>query len=334
MQIDALFFDGKSSDDLIVSVEFFDDKRVVVSGEKEFESDFDSLEFSSRLGNTIRVIKLENAGVLHSLDNDKIDEIIKKLGNKISLVYLFESKAKYAFLSVVLIVLSVIFFLTIGADMTAKMIANVTPQSIKEKISITTLETFDKYILKESRLKVTKQKDIQKIFKSFTSEDEKYKLHFRRGMGINAFALPSGDIVILDELVKFSDGNMDMIYGVLAHEKGHVALGHSMQIMVKSSIVGALTGYFTGDFSSIVGSMGGTLLQANYSREYEKEADMYAKKLMIKHGKDPKYLAEFFTKMSQNREDSNSSSDFFASHPSDSDRVKILLENNIRKTVE
>jgi len=145
-------------------------------------------------------------------------------------------------------------------------------------------------------------------------------------MGVNAFALPSGDIYVLDDLVKFCKDDDDMLFGILAHERGHVVKNHSMQILVKSSIVGAVVAYFTGDFSTTVSSLSAGFLNATFSREYEKEADIYAKNLMIKRGKDPKHLAKFFELMSKKYGDEAKEAGFLSSHPADSERIKYLLE--------
>jgi predicted Zn-dependent protease len=182
----------------------------------------------------------------------------------------------------------------------------------------------DRYILKDTLIPKERQQEISKRFLSLNDDNSLY-LHFRRGIGINAFALPSGDIVISDELIKFSNGDMDMIYGVLAHEKGHVVHKHSMQLIIKASMVSAIIAYFTGDISSIVASLSTSILNANYTREFEKEADAYAKKNMLKNGIDPKHLANFFIKMSKKYKNSDKDS-FFASHPSNKDRIEELLK--------
>jgi Zn-dependent protease with chaperone function len=330
IKIKAEYFDGISSSSNSVEVEFFEDKRVLVKSKEIdlfLELNYDQLNISSRVGNTHRVIQIDQDRLLHTFDNDKIDQVTKNISNKSSIIYLLESKLKYSILSFILLIMSIVFFLTIGADISAKLIAHITPQELKNDISTQTLEVFDEYILKKSRLDKSRQEEIRYIFNDLTKNSSNYKLHFRRGMGINAFALPSGDIVILDELVKFCKDSDEMIYGILAHEMAHVKLGHSMQIIVKSSIVGALVAYFTGDVSSVVSTVGATILQANYSQEFEKEADLYAKRVMLKNGKDPKHLAEFFIKINKKyRKDKNSSGyGIFSSHPDNDDRVRVLL---------
>ena len=328
IKIKAKFYTQENSLAKDVEVEFFEDGRVIIKGDSSLrELTFDSLKISSRLGNTHRIITCPNNEVLHSYNNDDIDKAIKLYSNKTQLAHRLESSYKLAIFSVIAIIGVVVLYLTVGLDISAKFIANITPYSFKETISQTTLKNLDKYILTDSNLTKKRKDELTKMFKNLTDNSPKYKLHFRRGMGINAFALPDGEVVILDGLVEFVDRDDDMIFGVLAHEKGHVELNHSMQLIAKSSLLGLLIGYFTGDISSGLGGIVGSVINAKFSREYESEADIYAKKLMLSHHKNPKHLADFFIKIEKKYNfDTNSSlSNFFASHPSDTDRIKILL---------
>ncbi len=326
IEIDAKLYDEKSSQSKGVKVEFLDDKRVIIKGNDSFkELTFDSLKISSRVGNTHRVITSPNGEVLHSFDNDLIDRAIKLYSNRSQLAFKLESSYKFAIISIVAIVAVVALYLTVGLDISAKAVAKMTPYSIKETISKTTLTNLDKYILEDSNLSKEQKLRVTKIFKTLTNNSPKYKLHFRKGMGINAFALPDGEIVVLDELVKFCDKDDDMIFGVLAHERGHVDLDHSMQLIAKSSMVGVLIAYFTGDVSSSITGIVASVINAKFSREYESQADIFAKKLMLSHHKDPKHLADFFIKIEKKYHlDPSDVTSFFASHPSDKDRIKML----------
>lgn len=326
MIIDAEYFDGKTSQKQQASIEFSKDFTITLkTDEISCRYSLEQISISSRVANTPRIIKFPNNAVAYSNENDKIDAILKELKGTNSLVHLFESKMRYAFFALILLIASVVFFLTIGSSITAKYIAKITPQSIEDTISHQTLKTLDKYLLKPTKLDIKEQEKLKTLFTKLTNNQSKYNLHFRRGIGINAFALPSGDIVLSDELVKFSDGEDRMIYGVLAHEVGHVEYKHSMQLIVKASIVSAIVTYFTGDVSSIVASVSATLLNANYSREFESEADNYAKLQMKKANISPKYLADFFIKMNKLTSTNDKEHSYFDSHPSNQERIDNLL---------
>ncbi len=327
MKISAQYFDGKTSDKREVIVEFLEDDIVQIdTNGVHFKTTLDKIKFSSRVGNTPRMLTFFDGSICYSDENDKVDALLKSKKSNSSFVHLLESKMKYALISIVFILLTVLFFLTIGSDMAAKNIAKIIPQSIENKISTSTLKTLDEYLLEPSELSQNEKDKYRKMFSQIVENEEKYTLHFRSGIGINAFALPSGDIIITDEIIEFSDGNDEMIYGILVHEKGHVVNKHGMQGIVKASIVSAVITYFTGDVSSIVATLSASMLNADYSRKFEKEADIYAKKRMLKEGKDPKHLAEFFTKMSEESLDANKTHSYFDSHPSNRQRIDYLLQ--------
>jgi len=153
-----------------------------------------------------------------------------------------------------------------------------------------------------------------------------YKLHFRSSpkMGPNAFALPSGDIVLTDQLVALSqDDEFRDILGVLAHEKGHVVKKHSLRIAIKTGISGAIIGYITGDVSVLASTIPTILINSSYSREFEHEADVHAVKELKDMNISTKYIATLFEELEkkQGGEENATVMSMFASHPLTSQRI-------------
>ncbi len=326
MKISAQYHNDNSSSYKDVFIEFFSDGVVQVSGDLNFQSNIDDIEFSQRVGNTHRVLRFPDLSVAYSFDNDTIDKVLKEFKNQKSIIYLLESKMKYAIFSGIFLIVTTIFFLTVGSSYVANMISKIVPYSMEKSLSDRTLLLLDDYILEKSDLNQSRQDEIREIFKSVTKNNPKYHLHFRKGISENAFALPSGDIVISDELIKFSKNDNDMIYGVLAHEMGHVVNKHLMKILVKSAISSAIISYFTGDISSLAVTLSTSALNAKNSRAFEHEADVYAKKRMLEANKSPKHLADFFIRIDK-KHHLDKNSNFFSSHPSDKDRIEYLLSD-------
>ena len=110
--------------------------------------------------------------------------------------------------------------------------------------------------------------------------ERNYELVFRTSplVGANAFALPNGTIVMTDELVNLVD-NTDHLSGILLHEIAHVQYRHSMQQLARQSSLSALILLVTGDASfasSLILLLPTVLIEAEYSREFETEADVFA----------------------------------------------------------
>ncbi|MFZ4650973.1 MAG: M48 family metallopeptidase [Rubrivivax sp.] len=148
--------------------------------------------------------------------------------------------------------------------------------------------------------------------------------------GPNAFALPGGQIVVSDALLEMLPGEGDRFHpgvlGVLAHEVGHVHANHGLRNLIVASGIGALAGMWIGDFSSVLATAPTLLIQASYSRDFEREADREALRIMRAAGVDPRGMVAFFTQL-QRRYPARQAGlpDFgLASHPPDSERTRLF----------
>ena len=105
----------------------------------------------------------------------------------------------------------------------------------------------------------------------------------------NAFALPSGEIVVTDGLVALIK-NQDELDSILLHEMGHVEYRHSLRQLIESSALSLGVLLVIGDVSALDGLLVGLptfLINNHYSRTHESEADTYAFDKMIKAKIDP-----------------------------------------------
>ncbi len=334
MIVDAKLYDGISSKEHDVKIEFSKDGYVIVREFNIYEPISD-VKIATRLGNTPRLIEFKNGIRCKSLQNDKIDEILKSIGYKQPIIHKLERSWKLAVVSFVAMFAAIVFFLTVGADYTANFIASITPRGTLDFASKNALEQLDKNILHKSNLTKDKQEKIKKLFKEVTNNDPRYKLHFRSApaIGPNAFALPSGDIVILDELVLLDkDKELRGIQGVLAHEMGHVVYRHTLKGAIKSAIASAIIGYITGDITFLASTIPTVLVTTGYSRKFEAQADDFAIKRMKELHKSTKPLAKLFVEMENYiaKKDGNDTINipvWISTHPSTKDRIKKFNQN-------
>lgn len=159
-----------------------------------------------------------------------------------------------------------------------------------------------------------------------------YQLLFRRlpeSAGPNAFALPGGTIVISDallELLPDTDGQPHPgLLGVVAHEIGHVHHRHGLRMVMNASAVGVMMGWWIGDYSTVLAAAPALLLQAGYSRDFEREADNESLRIMHAAGVDPRGMVAFFAALRQARPTSGSGPGLgLATHPPDSERERLF----------
>lgn len=125
-------------------------------------------------------------------------------------------------------------------------------------------------------------------------ELEKIRVHLYEIDPVNGLAAPDGKIYITRGFYrKFTDGEVTAaeLASVVAHELGHVALGHSRRRMIDFSGQNALRTALAMILSRFIPGIGGwianfltTMLAARLSRGDEYEADEYAAALLIKSG--------------------------------------------------
>src|SRR5471030_1191381 len=146
---------------------------------------------------------------------------------------------------------------------------------------------------------------------------------------VNAWAMANGCIRVYSGLMDMM--NDDEIEGVLGHEMGHVALGHTKKAMqVAYSAAAAHTaagaaGGVVGQLSSTqLADLGEDLINAQFSQKQESQAHDYSFDLLKKRGIDPTGLATSFDKLA--KLDQGSSIGWFDDHPSSEARAKHIRE--------
>jgi Zn-dependent protease with chaperone function len=148
---------------------------------------------------------------------------------------------------------------------------------------------------------------------------------------INAVALPGGNVILFDGLVKQAR-SPDEVAGVLAHEIGHVREKHVMQALLRQMGLAVVLGGIDGNSGALVNNM----LAMSYSRESEAEADAHSMKALGGANISPIGTASFFDRLSEMDGSAGSSKSdtgitgYMSSHPLSRSR-KEAFEKSIVK---
>ena len=113
---------------------------------------------------------------------------------------------------------------------------------------------------------------------------------------INAFAAPGENIILSNKLIAFAK-SPDEVAGVLAHEMGHGIETHPEAGIIRALGISTAISILLGGASDNLASLGAMLLQMNYSRKAEKEADAHALRILKEAGIAPEPLAELFARI-------------------------------------
>ena len=159
---------------------------------------------------------------------------------------------------------------------------------------------------------------------------------------VNGLAAPDGQIYITRGfLQKFYKGEVTAaeMSSVIAHELGHVALGHTKRRMIDFSGQNAMRtalavtlNRFIPFIGPWIANMAVSMVAAGMSRKDEFEADAYASALMIKAGLGVAPQKSLFSKLDQLTGNSGASPAWFLSHPKTRDRIKAIEANEKRWT--
>ena len=182
-------------------------------------------------------------------------------------------------------------------------------------------------------------RNLEKIMAKFANvlEVEKIRLNIFETDPINGLAAPDGRIFITRGFYnKYQNGEITVeeISSVVAHELGHVALGHIRRRMIDFSgqnavrvALGTLLSRLIPGLGGFIAGIIGNLLMAKLSRRDEYEADEYAAALMIKSGLGIEPQISMFKKLDKISNLQGSVPAWLMSHPSTTERI-----NSIKKT--
>jgi Zn-dependent protease with chaperone function len=336
MSFAARYFDGRTSAACDVEVELYADGRVSVRGEAPLQdSTVADIRISERIGDTARRITFPDGAMCETTHNDLIDQWLERLGahSRQHRVFRLERRWQVALLALAVTVVGTWAFIRFGLPAAADHAARMMPRSVDIAIGEGGLQTMDAVFFEPSRLEPARQDSLQKLFATMRRElnAPDLRLELRRGdeIGANAFALPSGIVVVTDELVALAQHDEE-IESVMAHEIGHVVHRHSLRMLLQSSASAMLMLTLLGDVSSastLAASVPTVLVHAKYSRDFEREADDYARAWLDRQGIPAHRFGDLLSRIEEHERGRDSSDDdavmnYFSSHPTTRERAR------------
>lgn len=286
-------------------------------------------ELGERVGAVHRLVGLPHGASLEILDNAAFDEALRRCGVRTAEqgISRLENYWRYALTAGVSTLAAVALFLKFGLPALSARAVALMPPSADAYIGEDTLRVLDKTTFAASGLPAARQAQLSAEFaaitRDFTWPGAPPKLIFRTGgsIGANAIALPSGLVVLTDELVAKSEDDNEL-RGVLAHEVGHVAHRHAMRMLVQSSTSTLVLAGVFGDVSGaapLTAAAPALLVNSAYSRDFEREADDFAFRWMARHHIPPQQLGELLERLGGK---GSGEASFLASHPDIEERVR------------
>ena len=328
------YHDGRSSRVHDVEICFYPDGVVTIQGEGlSLRFPLDTLRISPRLGRTPRVLTLPDGAICEIPDGDALDRHLAAAltsSGAPRFVTMLERYWPSALLAVAASVAGLLLIIQVGVPALAHRVAHALPTAVDETLGEGALAALDEAFFEPSELDEATRTELREIFASLESQSDTEltpQLVFRDGgpIGANAFALPSGIVVITDQLVALAEGT-DQVAGVLAHELGHVVHRHALRSVLQQAGVAVMIAATMGDVASI-SSLAATLpvvvVELQYSRRFESEADAYAVSLLEKRGLPPEALAEMLERLSEGAGEVEIP-EYLSTHPDTQERIRAI----------
>jgi len=325
----AAYFDGKNSLRHEVSVLLGGGRLKLVGRDISTEFDARKVRVAPRLANTPRWVYLPGGGACAFSDNDAVDRFARERRFP-RLLHRLESRPAFAVLAVALVVLALWALIDRGLPPAVEYVAEKIPRGAEAALGEHTLAALEERWFHQSKLRPVRQAALRGGFVRLArdaGDTGPLRLEFRSSpiIGANAFALPSGIIVVTDELVGAAR-NDEQVLAVLAHEIGHVRYRHTMRRLLQASATALIIAGVTGDIASttsLAASAPALLLQTKYSRDYEREADRFAIDLLQHTGINPQNFAAVLERLEKKHGKGSTLPTFLSSHPPTAEREAL-----------
>lgn len=302
-------------------------------------------QLSAPLGSGPRFVDFSDGSRFETSDHGGIAHLQKHIGN-IGLELMIdalERNWRWVFFSVLILVLVTVFFVRFGIPSIADWAAENSPPIIQQELARQSMQELDEGFFQPSEISTQEQQQISKAFQQLQGA-ENLSLYFRDSwIGANALAIPGGAVVVTDDLVKLAN-NHEQILAVLAHEAGHQQLKHGLKRLYRGLGISVLIVAFTSDLNAItqlILAAPAFLLQMDYSREFERQADEYALQEMDRLNISRQSFAEILRKLEasyqhKDADENSAGSDqkldnskkfirYLSSHPATDERIERIL---------
>ncbi len=302
----------------------------------------DRVRVTAGVGAIRRVIRLPNGGMCEVSDTAFLTAVERQQGKgRVSaFLHRWERSLPLAVAALILTAAVVFLFMRFGVPALARHAAYALPVSAEASLGRESLATLDRFLFKPSKITAERRRELTALFRRMTAsfpDGSGYRLEFRAGdaVGANALALPSGIVVITDGLVELAHNDQELV-AVLAHELGHVRGRHLLRHLLQNSVAGLLMATITGDVLSVTSlsaALPTALIDAKFSRDFEREADDAAVAWLKKEGIPLRRYIDILSRLQAQLDKKKTGAvagegvvrNYLSTHPATDERIRRIL---------
>lgn len=326
----AAYFDGRSTRVRPVHLSVDGPQLRIVGEDFERSIPVGDIRIDEQLGRAPRRLRFPDDAYCEIRDFDGLAVLLEALGHRDGWVDRLQRRRLAVTVAVVASIAVLGAGYLWGLPRVAAAVAERLPPAVGTTVGVQVLRVLDDGVLQPSALPEARRAVLTRRFaglRASAPDVREARIVFRRSpvLHANAFALPDGTIVLLDDLVQSMDDDR-LVLAVLAHELGHVAHRHTLRLILESSAIGAFLAFYLGDASQLLAAAPAAALQARYSRALETEADDYGAALLVRSGLSPALLADALERLVQvtHLQAHSAAEGYIASHPPTETRMARL----------
>lgn len=303
------------------------DGEAWLEGEAERREPLAQVRVSERTAHAPRKLTFADEACFEPDERDALEALLHATGHRDSTVVRMQQswRAVWTALAGLVFALAIGYLYVLPAA--AGLVARLLPAAVERQLGQGLLDVLDSRVFDASKLPAARRTALAQAFARLAPPRDgapPYQLVFRRSrIGPNAFALPSGDIVLTDELVELLQDDQAVL-ATLAHELGHLHERHLTRRLIQGSVVAAAGTVLFGDASALVAGLPALALDLRYSREAEQEADDYAVAMLRHNGIALTHLERLFATLQQMEEKEGAPPPYLSSHPPSAERLARL----------
>jgi len=330
------YYDGRGSRQCEVLITFDGTKLHVAGEDIDLSFPLSEVRLSPPLGTIRRSLYLPNGGKCE-VEDGALTSALAHTGRSAfyRTLHRWEKSLKMAVIALGIAILILWGFMRYGIPILAREAAYAIPPQTERVLGRESLEVLDRLILEPTKLPEERRLELQMLFdgviSDFTAEDYRLELRSAPGLAPNAFALPSGIVVLTDELVALTQ-NKEELAAVIAHEAGHINYRHALRQTLQKSATGLIIASLTGDIlssTSLAAALPTVLAEARFSRDLEREADDVAIGYLKRHDISVYRFADILIRLEKNHTSKEPSPPslwerLFSTHPTTTDRLRRL----------
>lgn len=341
--IPAAYFDGKVSTRREVLLSLAEERLIIECDGVELSYPVASLKLSQAIGSVRRTIRTPD-GAMCEVDNPAFMAELEQFpgkGAKAALLHRWEKSLKLVVIALGVTALVVVLFMRFGVPVLARQAAFVLPPALESSMGRESLAVLDRLMTRPTKLDAARRTELTTLFQRVVTASGAppgCRLEFRTGgaVGANAFALPSGIVLITDQLVDLAKAD-DEIAAILAHELGHVRGRHALRHVLQNSATGLIMATLTGDLvsiTSLAATLPTALVDASFSRVFEREADDAAIAWMKSAGVPPRRYAEILGRLQAQLDvrtggafdKKHPARNYLSTHPDTGERIRRIMK--------